>query len=82
MPAQPLTKKEKNLEPIKKDILHSETKKKPKQEFKRDTIMIKSNPTLACWVVHKLVSNYITKVLPQEVLIHTSGSQAWGLAIG
>lgn len=38
--------------------------------------MMKSNPTLACWVVHKLVNNYITKVLPQEVLIHTSGPQA------
>ena len=54
------------LHPTEKDILHPKTKKKPQGDGRRGEIMVKSNPTHAGWVTHKLENNYIAEVLPQE----------------
>ena len=41
-------------------------KKKPQQEGKKGILIILSNPIPPRWVTHKLETNYITEVLPQE----------------
>ena len=59
------------LEPTKRDILHpnSETQ----GDGRRGTIMIKSNPILATWAVHKLKNYERSYPTGVKVLSPTSG---------
>ena len=47
----------------KEDNSHAKTKKKPQQDGRKGTIMIKSNPIPARWVTHRLENNNTKKVL-------------------
>ena len=63
--------------PPKKDTSYPKTKKKPQQDGRKGTIMIKSNLISAVWVTHKLENNNTKEVLPLlEVLNPTSGFPA------
>ena len=68
------------LEPTKRDILHpnSETQ----GDGRRGTIMIKSNPILATWAVHKLKNYERSSPTGVKVLSPTSGSPAWQAEFG
>ena len=71
------------LEPTKKDIQHPKTKR-PQQDGRRDTIVIKWNPIPIGWANHKLENNYTTEVLPLEWKFWAphQTSQSGGLAMG
>ena len=73
-----------SLEPTKKDILHQKTKKKPQQDSKKDTFVIKSNPIPTGWATPKLENKYITEVFPQkwEYWAPHQAPQPDGLALG
>ena len=49
---------------LKEDTPSPKTKNKPQQDGRRGVIMIKSNPTAAGWVTHKLENNNSREVLP------------------
>ena len=51
------------LEPTIKDTPRPNTKKKPQQDGRRGTIMIKSNTIPAGWVIHRLEKNNTKEVL-------------------
>ena len=79
---QPLTKK--NAGTYQKRHPISKTKKKPQWDSRRGTTVIKSNPIHARWATHKLESNCITEVLPQEWEFWAphQAPQPGGLAMG
>ena len=65
---QPLTRECWN--PPKKDTPHPKTKKKPQQDSRRGTIMIKSNPIPAGWVTTDLRT-----IIPKKFLHYCEGSE-------
>ena len=56
----------KTLELTKKDTPHPKTKEKPQWDSRRGAITIKSNPTTAGWLTHKLENTYTSEVHPLE----------------
>ena len=74
----------KTLELTKKDTPHPKTKEKPQWDGRRGAITIKSNPTTAGWVTHKLENAYTTEVHPKEWRFWASrqASQPGDLATG
>ena len=74
----------KTLELTKKDTPHPKKKEKPQWDGRRGTITIKSNPTTAGWVTHKLENTHITEVHPVEWRFWTprQASQSGGPATG
>ena len=56
--------KRRRLKPTKIDTQHPKTKKKPQWDGQRGIITIKSDPTPARWVTHKLENNNTKEVLP------------------
>ena len=47
----------------KRDVPHPKTKKRLQQDGRRGAIIIKSNPILTSWVIHKLENNNTREVL-------------------
>ena len=56
----------KTLELTREDTPHPGTKERPRWDGRRGAITIKSSPTTAGWVAHKVENTYTTEVHPVE----------------